>query len=122
MRERERTPEERDVLIANYAKLAVDELESFEGILPSSPRARKQIPIHTGFMQYFPRAITAVSQHSLLGGLQHGQTAQSLTWDRSLSGDELDAMMRHIIDEDWTAVAWRAMANLEKHLEKQEGL
>ena len=35
-------------------------------------------------------------------------------------GDELDAMMRHIIDEDWAQVAWRAMANLEKFLEREE--
>jgi len=28
-------------------------------------------------------------------------------------------MMRHILDEDWAQVAWRAMANLEKQLEKE---
>ena len=33
--------------------------------------------------------------------------------------DELDAMMRHILDKDWGQVAWRAMANLEKHLEEE---
>ena len=33
-------------------------------------------------------------------------------------GDELDAMMRHILDEDWGQVAWRALANLEKQIEK----
>ena len=32
------------------------------------------------------------------------------------SSDELDAMMRHILEEDWEAVAWRAMANLERKL------
>ena len=54
------------------------------------------------------------------GGLQHGQTKDTLHWDREKSGDELDAMMRHIIDKDWAQVAWRALANLEKHLEKKE--
>ena len=28
-------------------------------------------------------------------------------------------MMRHILDEDWDAVAWRALANLEKKLEDE---
>ena len=27
--------------------------------------------------------------------------------------------MRHLLDEDWAQVAWRAMANLEKQLEKE---
>jgi hypothetical protein len=83
-------------------------------ILPRDARERKAIPVYTGFINYFPRAITAVSRISLIGGLQHGQTAETLHWDRSKSGDELDAMMRHILDEDWAQVAWRAMANLEK--------
>jgi hypothetical protein len=30
------------------------------------------------------------------------------------SADELDALIRHIIDEDWDAVAWRALANSER--------
>jgi hypothetical protein len=37
----------------------------------------------------------------------------------SKSADELDAMMRHVIDEDWEQVAWRAMANLERKLTNQ---
>ena len=47
-------------------------------------------------------------------------------WDRSKSGDELDALTRHLmeagtIDTDGmlhsAKVAWRALANLEKELE-----
>ncbi len=83
-------------------------------VLPEDAQARKDIPVYTGFINYFPRAISAVAKISLIGGLQHGQTAETLHWDRSKSGDELDAMMRHILDGDWEQVAWRAMANLEK--------
>lgn len=85
--------------------------------LPEDAEERKAIPIYTGFIDYFPRAIAAVSHLSLIGGIQHGQTAETLHWNRSKSGDELDAMMRHVIDKDWEQVAWRAMANLEKKLE-----
>lgn len=88
-------------------------------LLPEDAAKRKAIPIHTGFISYFPRAICAVAEQSLVGGLQHGQTVDTLHWDRAKSGDELDALTRHIIEEDWVAVAWRAMANLEKHLERE---
>lgn len=85
--------------------------------LPTDAKERKAIPVYTGFINYFPKAIAAVAKVSLAGGIQHGQTAETLHWDRSKSGDELDAMMRHILDGDWEQVAWRAMANLEKKLE-----
>ena len=88
--------------------------------LPVNAQQRKNIPVYSGFFAYFPRAIAAVAQVSLEGGIQHGQTRETLHWDRPLSGDELDAMMRHMIDGDWEQVAWRAMAHLEKHLERKE--
>ena len=92
-------------------------LEADKKRLPTDPAQRKAIPIHTGFIRYFPDAIAAVAKVSLRGGIQHGQSASTLHWDRSKSGDELDALMRHIIDEDWEQVAWRAMANLQKQIE-----
>jgi len=88
--------------------------------LPQDAKDRKAIPLYTGCIKYFPNALAAVAKLSLKGGIQHGQTATTLHWDRSKSGDELDAMMRHIVDEDWDAVAWRALANLEKHLERSD--
>ena len=91
-------------------------------MLPTDAKERKAIPIYTGFVNYFPRAIAAVAKISLEGGIQHGQTAETLHWDRSKSSDELDALMRHVIDEDWAQVAWRAMAHLEKQEEAAESL
>ena len=87
-------------------------------VLPSDAQERKAIPVYTGFIKYFPDAIVEVSKVSLKGGIQHGQTPETLHWDRSKSGDELDAMMRHLIDEDWAQVAWRALANLQKQIER----
>lgn len=85
-----------------------------KAILPEDAEERKAIPLHTGCINYFPLALAAVAKLSLKGGLQHGQTASTLHWDRAKSGDELDAMMRHIVDGDWDAVAWRALAHLQK--------
>ena len=86
-------------------------------ILPTDAQERKAIPVYTGFIKYFPRAIAAVAKISLIGGIQHEQTPETLHWDRSKSGDELDALSRHILDGEWDQVAWRAMANLEKQEE-----
>ena len=88
--------------------------------LPTNAEERKAIPVYTGFVKYFPDAMAAVAKVSLKGGIQHGQTPETLHWYRSKSGDELDAMMRHIIDEDWAQVAWRAMANLQKKIEEEQ--
>ena len=87
--------------------------------LPTDAQERKAIPVYTGFIKYFPDAIAAVAKVSLAGGIQHCQTPETLHWDRSKSGDELDAMMRHVIDEDWAQVAWRALANLQKQEEQK---
>lgn len=109
---------------ANAAKNVSPIKQDFQPVkkfkLPIDAQTRKTIPAYTGFVKYFPRAIAEVSRISMIGGIQHGQTPETLHWDRAKSGDELDAMMRHIIDEDWAQVAWRAMANLEKYLEREE--
>ncbi len=88
--------------------------------LPADAKERKAIPVYSGVIKYFPRALSEVARVSLEGGIQHGQTPETLHWDRPKSGDELDAMMRHVLDEDWGQVAWRALANLEKYLEREE--
>ena len=97
-------------------------------VLPADAKARKAVPIYSGFIKYFPRAIAAVAHLSQVGNDQHNP-GQSLHWDRSKSGDELDALMRHLleadgVDKDGVAhvvkCAWRAMAAAEKYLEKQE--
>lgn len=89
---------------------------------------RKQTPVYSGFIRYFPDAVQAVARLSFIGNEQHNP-GTPMFWDRSKSGDELDALMRHLIDagtvdEDGvlhdTKVAWRAMANLQKVLEQQK--
>lgn len=97
--------------------------------LPTEAKARKAIPVYSGFIKYFPLAIAAVAALSQKGNDQHNP-GTPLHWDRSKSGDELDAQMRHVLDEasgtetdtdevlHATKNAWRAMAHLQKKLEK----
>jgi hypothetical protein len=106
----------------------VESTPAIATLLPADAKARKAVPIYSGFIKYFPRAIAAVAHLSQVGNDQHNP-GQPLHWDRSKSGDELDALMRHLleadgVDKDGVAhvvkCAWRAMAAAEKYLEKQE--
>ena len=78
---------------------------------------RKKFPIYSGFMRYFPKAMAVVARISFENNQKHNPGATELKWNRAVSSDELDAAGRHIIDEDWGNLAWRAMANLEKAIE-----
>lgn len=92
-----------------------------------TPQERKERPVYSGFLRYFPDAVQEVARLSFIGNKQHNPD-MPMFWDRSKSGDELDALMRHLIDAGKldtdgvlhdTKVAWRAMANLQKVLEQQ---
>lgn len=94
--------------------------------LPTDAAARKRIPIASGFCDYFPRAMAAVAEVSRAGNEQHNP-GSPLHWDRSKSGDESDALMRHFLERGTldtdglrhsAKLAWRAMALLEKELEQ----
>ena len=78
---------------------------------------RKKFPVYSGFVKYFPKAMAMVARISFDNNQKHNPGATEVLWNRAVSGDEPDAMMRHIIDRDWGQVAWRAMANLEKEIE-----
>ena len=97
----------------------------FEGALPSNPAARKSLPIGTGVLDYFPLALAEIAKVSLAGQKQHGTTG----WDRSKSGDEADALIRHFLERGCmdsgdglrhsAKMAWRALALLQKECEKK---
>lgn len=93
--------------------------------LPIDANARKHIPLATGLLDYFPSALVAVAALSAKGNEQHNPGCP-LHWDRAKSGDEADALVRHLlqrgtVDTDGvlhsTKVAWRALALLQKELE-----
>lgn len=95
--------------------------------LPTDAKQRKEIPVTTGFLDYFPDAIAAVAELSRIGNEQHNP-GKPLHWDRSKSGDESDALGRHFLqrgtlDTDGVRhsakVAWRAMALLQKEIEAE---
>lgn len=89
-------------------------------------KERKETPIYSGVLMYFPDAIRALAKCSLAGNKQHNPD-KPLHWDRSKSGDELDALTRHLMEAGTrdidgilhsTKIAWRALANLQKEIER----
>jgi hypothetical protein len=93
--------------------------------LPADAKARKNIPITRGVLDYFPDAIAAVAEVSRLGNEQHNP-GQPLHWAREKSTDHADCIARHLIergtvDSDGARhsakLAWRALALLQIEIE-----
>lgn len=98
-------------------------------MLPTDAQERKRIPVYSGFICYFPYAIVEVAKVSYRGNEQHNP-GSPLHWDRTKSGDELDALTRHLLDstfpqslddkiEEAAARTWRSLADLEKLCEQR---
>lgn len=96
--------------------------------LPSDAAARKAVPVFSGCLRYFPRALAAVAALSKVANEQHNP-GQPLHWAREKSADHHDALTRHLleagdIDTDGqrhsAKVAWRALAALELELEQAD--
>jgi len=92
-----------------------------------TPQERKQRPLYSGVLMYFPDALLEVAHTSFVGNEQHNP-GTPLHWDRSKSTDEADACVRHLmeagtLDTDGVRhsakAAWRALANLQKEIEAE---
>jgi hypothetical protein len=96
-------------------------------LLPADPKERKEIPITTGVLDYFPLALAEVARVSLAGNRQHNGDAP-LHWDKTKSLDHADCIPRHLIDRGSrdtdgmrhsAKLAWRALALLQTELENE---
>lgn len=99
-------------------------------VLPTDSEERKELPIFSGVLNYFPLAIAAVARVSKRGNDKHNP-GEPLHWARGKSMDHADCIARHLIDvetvntegeyEDAAALAWRALAKLQELEEKRLG-
>lgn len=99
-----------------------------KSLLPESAEERKNVPVVTGVLDYFPRAIAEVAKVSREGNRQHFPPGTPLHWREDLSADHADALVRHLMqrgtrDKDrmrhTAKVAWRALALLETELKHE---
>ena len=93
--------------------------------LPKDAKERKDYPITTGALDYFPDAIAEVAHISKVGNDQHNP-GEPLHWARGKSTDHADCITRHLIERGTldidgcrhtAKVAWRALALLQEELE-----
>lgn len=96
--------------------------------LPTDAKERKDVPLCTGVLDYFPDAIAEVAKVSRAGNEQH-HPGSELHWDKSKSTDEADALARHLVqrgslDTDGqrhsAKVAWRALALLQREIDAEK--
>lgn len=88
--------------------------------LPEDSAARKTFPMMTGLLDYFPDALAAVAHHSFVSNEKHNP-GLPVHWARDKSGDHADCIVRHLVERDLVGVAWRALALLQEHLEREHG-
>jgi len=98
-----------------------------KSILPSDAKERKNFPIATGVLDYFPSALIEVAKVSFIGNQQHNP-GQPLHWARGKSTDQDDTIIRHFmergkLDTDGVRhsakLAWRALALLQLEMEAE---
>ena len=91
---------------------------------------RKDMPIYSGVIRYFPDALAEIAKLSKIGNDKHNP-GEPLHWSRGKSTDELDCLVRHLLeagtlDTDGilhdVKICWRALANLQKLLERERKL
>ncbi len=90
-------------------------------------KERKDAPIFSGVLKYFPDAMFEVARLSKIGNDQHNP-GEPLHWAKDKSKDEPDALVRHLIESGTvdtdgvrhsTKVAWRALALLQREIENE---
>jgi hypothetical protein len=92
---------------------------------------RKEYPLITGCIDYFPDALAMVAHVSYKGNEKHNP-GQPLHHARGKSADHLDCIGRHLterkeVDPDTNILhmaneCWRSLAEFQEALEKQYGL
>jgi dATP/dGTP diphosphohydrolase len=95
--------------------------------MPVDSKERKNTPLVSGVLDYFPAALAAVARLSKFGNDKHNP-GEDLHWARGKSNDHADCIARHLVDRGvidpetgmshTVEVAWRALALLQ--LEEEE--
>lgn len=99
-------------------------------MLPTDHQERKDTPIYSGVLAYFPLALAEIARVSKAGNDQHNP-GQPLHWAKEKSGDHADCIARHLLDHGTrdmdgqrhsAKLAWRTLALLEEELERETGI
>lgn len=95
--------------------------------LPIDSATRKDLPLATGVLDYFPAALAEVAKLSKHGNDKHNP-GEPLHHARGKSGDHADCLLRHLVERGTVdtdgflhevKVAWRALALLQEAMEER---
>lgn len=98
-------------------------------VLETTSALRKEYPITSGMLDYFPDACAEVSRVSFKGNEKHNP-GEPMHHARGKSMDHADCIARHLIERGGfdgdirhsAALAWRALALLQEELEAEKNL
>ena len=96
----------------------LDEFMIANTLFPEDSAERKTYPMYSGPLSYFPAALAAVAKHSYENNEKHNP-GEDMHWSRHKSTDHLDALVRHVMEDDLVGAAWRALAALQLKLENE---
>lgn len=134
--QREYAKRVQEAMPAYLAAAARDQAAAREMValtLPADSQARKQIPLLSGCLRYFPAALAGVARLSKAGNDKHNP-GEPLHHARGKSSDHGDCILRHMVDlqdhlaagdteaalDEADAIAWRALA-LSQELHEAAG-
>lgn len=88
---------------------------------------RKEYPMTTGLLDYFPDALAMVSHVSFKANQKHNP-GEPMHWSREKSNDHTDCELRHLVERGYkdpdglrhsAEKVWRALADLQHELEAE---
>ncbi len=75
----------------------MNDIAYFKLSLPTTSKARKQVPLVSGLLSYFPAALAGVANTSFKGNEKHNP-GEPLHHARAKSTDHDDCIVRHLMD------------------------
>lgn len=120
------------VLEPQHPKVPASAFDPYGGkpYLTTDYNERKEIPIMTGFLDYFPLACLEIAKVSAAGNAQHNP-GEALHWARGKSMDQVNTAVRHMMERGTRDIdgayhmakaIWRLLAGFQIQLEKERGL
>jgi Domain of unknown function (DUF5664) len=110
-----------------YVQVIEESTATPKSLFPTDAKERKDIPLASGVLDYFPSALIEVAKVSFEGNKQHNP-GQPLHWARGKSMDQSDTTIRHFMERGTfdtdgirhsAKLAWRALAILQLELEAE---
>ena len=107
-----------------------DEEKAEAPIFPGSDAGRREYPLCTGLLEYFPRACAETAHHSHIGNEQHNP-GEPLHWAKEKSIGRGDQIVRHLMDgktakdraeaiHHFAGMCWRSLELFERFLQGLE--